>query len=199
MKENSIEKLQERLETLHVIQDARLACNADDLDIREEIAEVEEEIKELQDDTNVDRENNIKNERSSIEEAIKTMEHWVEYEKNNKDKINKADELIYIQEHILSDYKRVLKENEQYRTEVNCTEQLKQENEELKRLHIQDNKHLDFIMENSIPVQKVKDMMKEKEWALENYDCDESDYKQSQAIGAWDILQKLLKESEEQK
>ena len=45
MKENSIEKLQERLETLHVIQDARLACNADDLDIREEIAEVEEEIK----------------------------------------------------------------------------------------------------------------------------------------------------------
>lgn len=52
MKENSIEKLQERLETLHVIQDARLACNADDLDIREEIAEVEDEIKELQDDIN---------------------------------------------------------------------------------------------------------------------------------------------------
>nr|DAO67285.1 MAG TPA: hypothetical protein [Caudoviricetes sp.] len=51
MKENSIEKLQERLETLHVTQDARLACNADDLDIREEIAKVEEEIKELQDDT----------------------------------------------------------------------------------------------------------------------------------------------------
>lgn len=58
------------------------------------------------------KENSIKNERSSIEEAVKTMEHWVEYEKNNKDKINKADELIYIQETILSDYKRVLKENE---------------------------------------------------------------------------------------
>lgn len=47
---------------------------------------------------------------NSIEEAVKTMEHWVEYEKNNKDKINKADELIYIQEIILSDYKKVLKE-----------------------------------------------------------------------------------------
>lgn len=49
---------------------------------------------------------------NSIEEAIKTMEHWIEYEKNNKEKINRADELINIQETILSDYKRVLKENE---------------------------------------------------------------------------------------
>jgi hypothetical protein len=47
---------------------------------------------------------------NSIEEAVKTMEHWIKYEKNNKDKINKADELIYIQEIILSDYKKVLKE-----------------------------------------------------------------------------------------
>jgi hypothetical protein len=63
------------------------------------------------------KENSIKNERSSIEEAVKTMEHWVEYEKNNKDKINKADELIYIQEIVLSDYKRVLKENEELKEE----------------------------------------------------------------------------------
>lgn len=68
------------------------------------------------------KENSIKNERSSIKEAVKTMEHWVEYEKNNKDKINKADELIYIQETILSDYKRVLEINEV----------LLKENEELK-------------------------------------------------------------------
>lgn len=50
---------------------------------------------------------------------------------------------------------------------------------------------------NCISKEKVKNMIKEKEWVLENYDCDKSDYKQSQAIGAWDILQKLLKESEE--
>lgn len=41
------------------------------------------------------------------------MEHWIEYEKNNKEKINKADELINIQEIILLEYKRVLKENEE--------------------------------------------------------------------------------------
>ena len=75
MKENSIEKLQERLETLHVTQNARLACNADDLDIREEIAEVEEEIKELQDDTNVDRENRA-------EETLKKMKQSIEKLKN---------------------------------------------------------------------------------------------------------------------
>lgn len=83
--------------------------------------------------------------------------------------------------------------------------ELKQENEKLK------NKLLDtlegqkvikeetpqYIKENYISKEKVKNMIKEKEWALENYDCDKSDYKQSQAIGAWYILQKLLKESKE--
>lgn len=46
---------------------------------------------------------------------------------------------------ISSHYKRVLKENE-----------------ELKKIHIQDNKHLDFIIEHSIPVQKVKDKIEEE-------------------------------------
>ena len=36
-----------------------------------------------------------------IEKAKETMEHWVEYEKQNKEKINKADELIEIQEILL--------------------------------------------------------------------------------------------------
>lgn len=106
------------------------------------------------------KENSIKNERSSIEEAVKTMEHWVEYEKNNKDKINKADELIYIQETILSDYKRVLKINEV----------LLKENEELKfkersriigeygdaEIHNVINKTLS---NDYISVQKVKDII----------------------------------------
>lgn len=56
MNNNKIEELQERLEELHRTQDARLACGADDLDIREEISEVEAEIKELEDDIN--KENN---------------------------------------------------------------------------------------------------------------------------------------------
>ena len=81
------------------------------------------------------KENSIKNERSSIEEAIKTMERWVEYEKNNKDKINKADELIYIQETILSDYKRVLKENEKQRELI----------EKMKAFLLKENKMCEFL------------------------------------------------------
>ena len=57
--------------------------------------------------------------KNNIEEAIKVMEHWIEYEKNNKEKRNRADELINIQETILSDYKRVLKENEELNKNYN--------------------------------------------------------------------------------
>ena len=55
---------------------------------------------------------------NSIEEAIKIMEHWIEYEKNNKEKINRADELINIQETILLNYKRALKENEELKEKI---------------------------------------------------------------------------------
>ena len=68
-------------------------------------------------------------------------------------------------EHILSDYKRVLKENEEL-LEVKVSTsahnrilELEKEDEELKKFHIQDNKHLDFIMLHCIPVQKVEDII----------------------------------------
>lgn len=35
-------------------------------------------------------------------QAIETMQHWIEYEKQNKSKINKADELIEVQEIVLN-------------------------------------------------------------------------------------------------
>lgn len=67
---------------------------------------------------------------------------------------------------ILSDYKRVLQENEYMHNELDKQQtkinKYAKENEELRKFHIQDNKHLDFIMENSITVQKVKDKI-EKE------------------------------------
>lgn len=37
----------------------------------------------------------------TLEQAITEMKKWVEYEKAHKDKINRADELIEIQETIL--------------------------------------------------------------------------------------------------
>lgn len=133
MNNNKIEELQERLEELHRTQDARLACNADDLDIREEIAEAEDEIKELQDDINEKNNNgndtNVGSIGNSIEEDIKIALDKV---LNNKD----IESAIFIVEkfilgnyiikggrntvkdslrYILSDYKRVLKENEKIR------------------------------------------------------------------------------------
>ena len=54
-------------------------------------------------------------------EAIETMQHWIEYAKIHKDKINKADELIGIQETVLNliqeqekELKRLDKEAQQY-------------------------------------------------------------------------------------
>lgn len=48
-----------------------------------------------------------------------------------------------------------------------CLRRVLKENEELKKFHIQDNKHLDFIMQHSIPIQKVKDKIEELEEELE--------------------------------
>ena len=54
-------------------------------------------------------------------EAVETMQHWIEYAKQNKDKINKVDELIGIQETVLNliqeqekELKRLDKEAQQY-------------------------------------------------------------------------------------
>jgi hypothetical protein len=93
--------------------------------------------------------------KNSIEEDIKNAEHFIKSIKTDKEYkeengwhgyYNKEIvELARILQHILSDYKRVLKENEK-----------------LNKLHIQDNKHLDFIMKHSISVQKVKDKIEEE-------------------------------------
>ena len=109
MKENKQKKLQERLEELHRTQDARLACNADDLDIREEIAEVEEEIKELQDNANVDRKNSIEEDIELLQDETNSLGLFFKCKGSEKYKI--------ALEHILSDYKRVLKENEELKFE----------------------------------------------------------------------------------
>ena len=126
-------------------------------------------------------ENSIKNEQSSIEEAIKIMEHWIEYEKNNKEKINRADELINIQETILSDYKRVLKENEYIRNELDKQQttinKYAKENEKLNAVRkwyfentvskICTPEMLNKILRNDyISKQKVKDKIEEENLPL---------------------------------
>lgn len=74
------------------------------------------------------KENSIEEDRKILEKLINTM-------KSDRELFDeKTDKEIYTffinaLEHILSDYKRVLKENEQLSTEVNS---LKEDNEELK-------------------------------------------------------------------
>ena len=76
-------------------------------------------------------------------------------------------------------------------------EELKDKNKKLQdkaKELIFEKQELTSALLDSTPNDKIKAKMKEKEWALKNYDCSESDYKQSQAIGAWSVLLSLLKE-----
>lgn len=45
------------------------------------------------------------------EKIIETFKHWIEYEKANKDRINKADELIEIQQGLLDLYNKEKQKN----------------------------------------------------------------------------------------
>lgn len=120
---------------------------------------------------------------NSIEETKKQLELILKVRKEQKEIIecsggscmNCDPDIKALTEsiEILSDYKRVLKENE-----------------ELKRLHIQDNKHLDFIMEHSIPVQKVKDKIEEIDEELEIMKVDNmyGRYKEYGGKSKWERL-----------
>ncbi len=114
---------------------------------------------------------NVGSMENSIEEAIKIMEHWVEYEKNNKEKINRADELINIQETILLNYKRALKENEELKEYIAIAPNL-DEMTAIKYRNIQQDAYIrgraeeqkkagQIIYENYIPIQKIKDKIEE--------------------------------------
>lgn len=122
--ENSIEELNQILDELYRTLQARLDVGADDLDIREEIAEVEEEIKKLQDETM--EENSIKNERSSIKEDIERLKLCSTNQCHICGRYEKEECMLErnrCEQHILSDYKRVLKENECLKNHVhykNC-------------------------------------------------------------------------------
>ena len=78
------------------------------------------------------KENSIKNERSSIEEYVKILEKFsnenVIYGSTVGMTLEKYKDLQLSAEHILSDYKRVLKENEQLNKKVDLMENYMVEN-----------------------------------------------------------------------
>ena len=133
------------------------------------------------------KENSIKNKRSSIEEDIKNAEHFIKSIKTDKEYkeengwhgyYNKEIvELARILQHILSDYKRVLKENEEIRIKNNA---IKRESEAYAEHMIRLDNELNLEKEKSkyewirqnclpqelvnklyIPIQKVKDKIEE--------------------------------------
>lgn len=121
---------------------------------------------------------------NSIEEDIKSLEDFsnesVLYGSTVGMTLEKYKDLQLSTEHILSDYKRVLKENEE----------LKEINEQLS-----ENKLLQDIeiKKNFIPRQKIKDKIEyldnqQKQW-LEDRELKASD---SEIIFARDFLQELL-------
>lgn len=109
--------------------------------------------------------------KNSIEENIKNAEHFINSIKTDKEYkeengwhgyYNKEIvELARMLEYILSDYKRVLKENEELKKFI--TEGITIEpNSPYK------NYQLDFLRKNFIPVQKVKDKIEELNKKTEN-------------------------------
>ena len=96
--------------------------------------------------------------KENVEEDIARIAKLISTKFNNDYSIdNKDKEAI---EHILSDYKRVLKENEELK---DTNTYLQKENEELKE-RIREHTLLIspyYVKENFIPVQKVKDKIEE--------------------------------------
>ena len=163
--------------------------------------------------------------KNSIEEDIKNAEHFIKSIKTDKEYkeengwhgyYNKEIvELARILQHILSDYKRVLKENELLRKDIegwkkyceeieeeqteisnkNCKlefeiEKLQKENEDL---HREINQRIKLKIENEkivdtqfIPVQKVKDKISERQFELQQ------EYKDFEDDSILTVLQELI-------
>ena len=140
---------------------------------------------------------------NSIEDDIKNAEHFIDSIKTDKEYkeengwhgyYNKEIvELTRILEHILSDYKRVLKENEELKVYNNSiTSQLEQmTTEKFKEGWIHQSEFKDFI-----PVRKIKDKIRHYQELQDNYikKYDEINEGLQTMIN---VLQELIEESEE--
>ena len=58
-----------------------------------------------------------------------------------------------------------------------------------------ETEELNKIFNNVVSKQEIKDKMKKYEWSMKSYDSSIADYKQSQAVGRWSVLQELLQEN----
>ena len=134
---------------------------------------------------------------NSIEEDIKRIEYIFEFQNKMSCQYVLETEDEKAIEHILSDYKRVLKENEEKTTILLAgaekVKQLEKENEELKADNYELNNRITDLLEN-IPIQKVKDKMEELNKEIKNAEVTEAIFK----IKQQQILQELIEEREKE-
>lgn len=150
---------------------------------------------------------------NSIEEDIKKIENYLANSAINDTNSNffknggweTVDlEIPEAMQHILTDYKRVLKENEEL-LEVKVSTsahnrilELEKENEELKE-RIREHTLLIspyYVKENYIPIQKIKDKIEELKKKVEELTDDKGYWGGSDLLDQIEVLQELL-ESEE--
>lgn len=118
------------------------------------------------------KENSIEEDKEILENVINT------YETYNEMPYKFNTEIILAIEHILSDYKRVLKENEEWKETYKSEKKMKNEYVKL----YQDL----FLKENVIPIKKVKDKIIERQFELQQ------EYKDFEDDLILLVLQKLL-------
>ena len=135
---------------------------------------------------------------NSIKEDIKNAEHFIKSIKTDKEYkeengwhgyYNKEIvELARILEHILSDYKRLLEENEELKEIYKSEKKMKNEYVKL---------YQDILLkENVIPVQKVKDKIRHYQELQDNY-IKKYDEINEGLQAMINVLQELIEESEE--
>ena len=121
--------------------------------------------------------------KADIEEDIERLKEFKEYAQemlNDMEYERPVDVTINLSEvqaieNILADRERVLEENRALREDYQTENQY-------------------YKGEYNALVEKMKDEIENNEWSTKEYDCDTADYKQSQAIGAWNVLIKIKQE-----
>lgn len=110
------------------------------------------------------KENSIEEDITRIKQRIEDVKEYIEYGLPYSEYLDLENSF----DNILSDYKRILKENEQLRTEVNS---LKEENEELKIKNNAIKRESEAYAENMIRLDNELNLEKEKskyEWIRQN-------------------------------
>lgn len=115
-------------------------------DVREELKELKKENEEL-------LQEKINNQKIIALAQNDMLNYQAGFEDGKNGRTSAVQSIIENQQYYIFQ-----KQIEKYERHI---EKLQKENEEFKKLHIQDNKHLDFIMKNSITIQKVKDKIEE--------------------------------------